>query len=278
MEVENRENGGGEPSMVPRSATLHPPLPPLLPPPPRITYRPLDARSLPDLRALNSALFPISYGPRVYEQALASGGISHGAFFDGEELVGAITVRLEAGTAASVTAAPAASLFVGEGGGGGGGAEEEGNGDSLDGGLARMYVMTVGVLSSWRGKGIGEFFFFFFESGFGERRAREEEGLRCRCRARVFSLALTFHVSLPKQNPNLSLLSPLTGTTLLANALSMAAADGGVGVAYLHAHVANAEALAFYRDKLGFRRGATARGYYRRLSPPDAVVLWRRLR
>ena len=68
------------------------------------------------------------------------------------------------------------------------------------------------------------------------------------------------------------------GTTLLANALSMAAADGGVGVAYLHAHVANEEALAFYREKLGFRRGATARGYYRRLTPPDAVVLWRRLR
>jgi N-alpha-acetyltransferase 50 len=57
----------------------------------------------------------------------------------------------------------------------------------------------------------------------------------------------------------------------------MAAADGGIGVAYLHAHVSNAGALEFYEKKLGFARGATARGYYRRLDPPDAVVLWRRL-
>lgn len=58
----------------------------------------------------------------------------------------------------------------------------------------------------------------------------------------------------------------------------MAAEEGGIGVAYLHTHVSNSEALTFYEKKLGFRRGATARGYYRRLSPPDAVVLWRRLR
>ena len=161
----DKEKSGDESSQIPPSTTaLLRPLPPLLPPPPRITFRPLDARSLPDLRALNSALFPINYGPRVYEQALAAGGISHGAFFDGEELVGAITVRLEAGTASgSATAAPAASLFVAEG------EEEEkssstsGSGEScLDGGLARMYVMTVGVLSPWRGKGIGECFVFLF--------------------------------------------------------------------------------------------------------------------
>lgn len=206
MEVaEDNENGGGESSssMVPRSATLDPPLPPL-PPPPRITYAPLDARSLPDLRALNSALFPISYGPRVYEQALAAGGISHGAFFDGEELVGAITVRLEAGTAASATAAPAASLFVGEEGG----EEEKNDSESLDGGLARMYVMTVGVLSPWRGKGIGEFFFRFLLSRGSARETRERGWV-----------ALTFsHFTSPKQKTpkplppalSLSLFSPLS--------------------------------------------------------------------
>ena len=173
MEVEDREKGGGESASPPPSTTppppppLLPPLPAPLPPPPRITYRPLDARCLPDLRALNSALFPISYGPRVYEQALAAGGISHGAVFDGEELVGAITVRLEAGTAASATAAPAASLFVGEDGGG----EGNNDGEGLDGGLARMYVMTVGVLSPWRGKGIGEWSVLVF---WGVERERVE--------------------------------------------------------------------------------------------------------
>ena len=155
--MEPMEDGEKDRGEVPPSTLLA--LPPSgLPPPPRITFRPLDARSLPDLRALNSALFPINYGPRVYEQALAAGGISHGAFFDEEELVGAITVRLEAGTASgSATAAPAAALFSAEGE-----KEEDGkksessDSNSLDGGLARMYVMTVGVLSPWRGKGIGE--------------------------------------------------------------------------------------------------------------------------
>ena len=161
MEPEGREKDRGEsPEIPPSTLPLRPPLPlpPLLHPPPRITFRPLDARSLPDLRALNYALFPINYGPRVYEQALAAGGISHGAFYDQEELVGAITVRLEAGTTSgSATAAPAASLFVAEGEEGKVDDESSGESESsLDGGLARMYVMTVGVLSPWRGKGIGE--------------------------------------------------------------------------------------------------------------------------
>jgi GNAT superfamily N-acetyltransferase len=163
--MEGEDKSGGESSVPPATSTSTM-LPPRPSPPtllPRITFRPLDARSLPDLKALNAALFPINYGPRMYEQALAAGGISHGAFFDEEELVGAITVRLEAGTASgSATAAPAASLFVAEKDGDGGGSGN--NGEDLDGGLARMYVMTVGVLSPWRGKGIGEssLFFSFF--------------------------------------------------------------------------------------------------------------------
>lgn len=152
MEVEHEEKNGGDESSI-NPSTVRPPPPP---PPPRITFRPLEPRSLADLKALNSALFPINYGPRVYEQALAAGGISQGAFFDEEELVGAIMVRLESGTLASATAAPAASLFVPEGEGSDSSSSRSSSGDSLDGGLARMYVMTFGVLSPWRGKGIGE--------------------------------------------------------------------------------------------------------------------------
>lgn len=39
----------------------------------------------------------------------------------------------------------------------------------------------------------------------------------------------------------------------------------------------NDEAIAFY-TRLGFEAGDVVRGYYRRLTPPDAVVLRRRLR
>ena len=56
-----------------------------------------------------------------------------------------------------------------------------------------------------------------------------------------------------------------------------AADDPAIGGAYLHAHAPNAAAIAFY-ERLGFVRGATVPGYYRRLRPPDAVLLERRLR
>jgi N-alpha-acetyltransferase 50 len=39
----------------------------------------------------------------------------------------------------------------------------------------------------------------------------------------------------------------------------------------------NTDAIAFY-ERLGFQRGAVVPGYYRKLKPPDAVVLERRLR
>lgn len=58
----------------------------------------------------------------------------------------------------------------------------------------------------------------------------------------------------------------------------MASRDDNLGTAYLHAHSANAAAIAFYEGKFGFNKGKTVKGYYRRLSPPDAVVLWKRLR
>ena len=87
-------------------------------------------------------------------------------------------MRLEAGTTSgSATAAPAASLFVAEGEEGKVDDESSGESESsLDGGLARMYVMTVGVLSPWRGKGIGEKKVLGF--GGGQRRGRGGRGER----------------------------------------------------------------------------------------------------
>ena len=67
------------------------------------------------------------------------------------------------------------------------------------------------------------------------------------------------------------------GTALLARALAGAAEDPAIGSAFLHVHVANTDAIAFY-ERLGFVRGETVRGYYRRLTPPDAALLERRLR
>ena len=97
------------------------------PPPPVISYRPITPATLPQLKCLNAALFPVAYRDAFYAQCLAAGELTHGAFVEGGaegdgELVGAVAVRLEA----------------------------------RDGGAwAEAYVMTVGVRAGWRGRGIG---------------------------------------------------------------------------------------------------------------------------
>ncbi len=56
---------------------------------------------------------------------------------------------------------------------------------------------------------------------------------------------------------------------MLANA-SKAGSD--VREVYLHVWVANEEAVSFYR-RFGFEVGERLPGYYRRIDPPDALVL-----
>jgi len=56
----------------------------------------------------------------------------------------------------------------------------------------------------------------------------------------------------------------------------LAAADPAVAAAQLHVQTSNADAIAFYQRR-GFQLGGVLCNYYRRLSPPDAVELYRAL-
>jgi ribosomal protein S18 acetylase RimI-like enzyme len=67
-----------------------------------------------------------------------------------------------------------------------------------------------------------------------------------------------------------------SGSRLLSTTLSKCEEDDAITQAYLHVHVDNEEAIAFYRRR-GFVVAETLRGYYPRLDPPDAVVLTRPL-
>jgi hypothetical protein len=69
---------------------------------------------------------------------------------------------------------------------------------------------------------------------------------------------------------------PATGTELLSAAVKLAAADPAVAAAQLHVQTSNADAIAFYQRR-GFQLGGVLCNYYRRLSPPDAVELYRAL-
>ena len=50
--------------------------------------------------------------------------------------------------------------------------------------------------------------------------------------------------------------------------------DSNITEAYLHVQSNNTEAMEFYA-KCGFEIGETVHNYYRRLNPPDAVILKR---
>ena len=67
------------------------------------------------------------------------------------------------------------------------------------------------------------------------------------------------------------------GTRLLRHALNEGSADSFIEDAYLHVHTPNTEAIAFYK-RFGFVEDGVVNNYYKRLEPPDAVVLKLNLR
>lgn len=62
------------------------------------------------------------------------------------------------------------------------------------------------------------------------------------------------------------------GTRLLQHALNEGRADTFLQDAYLHVQSNNDDAIAFY-TRFGFKRDQLVLNYYKRLDPPDAVVL-----
>ena len=212
--------------------TSPPPLPTPPPTPPRITFRPICASTLPSLKSLNAALFPVAYRDIFYAQCMAAGDLTHGAF-DGGELVGAVAVRLEAR------------------------GEEEGGADA--------YVMTVGVLAPYRGRGIGE-------------KLWRREG--CKALAKVITFSPSSSPSptqAPTSSPTCCTARQPTPTFTRATCTSRCARERErerdprthpfFHALSHHPQTSNDEAIAFY-TRLGFEAGDVVRGYYRRLTPP----------
>ncbi|ACO64195.1 predicted protein [Micromonas commoda] len=89
--------------------------------PVEVTFRDLTPENEPELRRLNSVVFPIRYSDKFYQECAAAGRVTQLAYI-GDELVGAIACRLEL--------------------------------TPLKSG-ARLYLMTVGVYAPHRNGAIG---------------------------------------------------------------------------------------------------------------------------
>ena len=66
------------------------------------------------------------------------------------------------------------------------------------------------------------------------------------------------------------------GSRMLQHALNEASRDSFIKDAYLHVQVNNYAAVEFY-ERFGFAKGDVLKNYYKRIEPPDAVVLERDL-
>jgi len=163
-----------------------------------VEFGSIDSNNIEQLRKLNDAIFPISYGPKFYDQVLAQPAtLTKYTYYNGF-VIGAICTRLEDHP------------------------EEVGK--------KRAYVMTLGVLSSYRGRGVGEKMVQSVVnelSGKGE--GAEEE---------------------------------------YANVVDI----------YVHTQVSNVDAINFYCKNFEFEKGEVIKDYYKRIDPPDAILLRKTLR
>jgi ribosomal protein S18 acetylase RimI-like enzyme len=88
-----------------------------------VVLGPVRENYVAQLKLLNQAIFPVRYQESFYKDCLAAGDVTQLAFYQ-DVLVGAVACRLEAPP---------------------GGAEGKG----------KLYIMTLGVLSPYRGQGVG---------------------------------------------------------------------------------------------------------------------------
>jgi len=202
-----------------------------------IDFGSIDQNNIEQLRKLNDTIFPISYGPKFYTSVLSHPpSLTKYAYYNGF-VIGAICTRLEEHPE-----------LVGK---------------------KRAYIMTLGVLSSYRGRGVGKKLVASVleelqgcgsssgeEVGVKRKRedgADEEEGEKKADEASEKEKAKEAEKTKESEK-------------------YLDVVD-----VYVHTQTNNNDAINFY-SKFEFVKGGVIKDYYKRIDPPDAVILRKELR
>lgn len=236
---------------------------------------------LPVLKPLNSGIFPVQYSPAFYrsmEQYCAKWPtINLLATVDGYGVVGSICCRVEeirddddyaasqqqqqstsnldsassvlkrsSPPAQCITAQPPEKRSLSPALGGGGAASSPSSSEQTPSPPSAkthtVYIMTLGVLPAFRGKGVGSALLSSVIASVSSGAARPP----------------------PSEEPS-------SEECAAANCEDDYAKCRDIS---LHVHSSSVEAERFYtRPSLGFVVRSVAKGYYKRLDPPDALVL-----
>lgn len=116
----------------------------------------------------------------------------------------------------------------------------------VEGPSKKLYIMVLGVLAPYRGRGIGA------------------------CMCVYSSLALFPYYALADTVYHPHFARP--GSELLRHVVEAASAQSDIKEVYLHVWTSNDDAVRFY-TRNGFEVSQTLPGYYRGISPPDCYVL-----
>ena len=128
------------------------------------------------------------------------------------------------------------------------------------GNAAKMYIVTLGVLAPYRGMRVGESSINYIH----------------RQSPQLISTVSSQHRHLQVVLIIYNCQAVFAGSRLLEQSLFEAGQDSNIKEAYLHVQTNNEEAICFYKQ-FDFVLGEVVANYYKRLAPPDAVILRRTL-